>query len=153
MYDTALDRSLLEEARRTRDAWSAEGSISLSSVCDKCRDDKKHYATHRDVRISLRQPVPVHGEAGRMPAAVAPVARRAESVRLIERAAELLQVQRLRRGRLERSSVALQAVGWEPSAERVCNVRGPLRTAPVRRQNLRFCNSVGIATACRSSGA
>ena len=104
-----------------------------------CRDDKERYATHCDVRIRLRQPVAVHGEAGRLPAAVAPVARRAESVGLEEGAAELLEVQRLRCGCLESLSVALQAVGGEPVAERLRDVGGPLRASPVRRQDLRRC--------------
>ena len=81
----------------------------------------------------------VHGEAGRLPAAVAPVARRAESVGLVEGAAQPLEVQRLRRGCLERLPVAPQAVGGEPVAERIRDVGGPLRASPVRRQNLRSC--------------
>ena len=94
--------------------------------------------------------MPIHGEAGHLPAAVALVARRAEGVSLVEGAAELIEVQRLRRGCLEGLSVALQALGREPVAERLCDVGGPLRASPVRRQDLRGCNTIwGLPLACR----
>ena len=84
--------------------------------------------------------MPVHGEAGRLPTTVAPVARRAEGVGLIQGAAELVEVQRLRRGCLECLPVTPQAVGGEPVAERLCDVGGPFGASPVRRQDLRGCN-------------